>query len=94
MDFLQNHIEALIFCSKEPVRVLEIISCLEEMFGTTLPQEDIESALLLIIKKYEPDEFPFQVYYSGDDNFELFKFFIRVPYFFFSHGKSKIKAQK
>jgi len=65
VDFLQNHIESLIFCSKEPIRVLEIISCLEEMFGTQLPQEDVENALLQIIKRYEPEDFPFQVYYSG-----------------------------
>ncbi|MBY0425159.1 MAG: SMC-Scp complex subunit ScpB [Cytophagales bacterium] len=65
MDFLQNHIEALIFCSKDPVRISDIISCLEEMFGTQLPQEDVENALIQVIKKYEPEDYPFQVYHTG-----------------------------
>jgi segregation and condensation protein B len=65
VEFLQNHIEALIFCSKDQIKGVEIILCLEEMFGVQLPQEDIENALDQILKKYEADEYPFQVYYSG-----------------------------
>jgi segregation and condensation protein B len=45
MDFLQNHIEALIFCSPTPIKVVDIKACLSEMFGADVPEEDITIAL-------------------------------------------------
>ena len=41
MDFLLHHIEALIFCSPEPVKKTEIKNCLVEMFDAEIPDEDI-----------------------------------------------------
>lgn len=61
MDFLQNHIEALIFCSPTPIRVSEIQSCLSEMFNADVPEEDITNAITRIDEKFRQDEFSFQL---------------------------------
>jgi segregation and condensation protein B len=61
MDFLQNHIEALIFCSPTPIRVGEIQSCLSEMFNAEVPEEDITSAISRLDEKFRQDEFSFQL---------------------------------
>jgi segregation and condensation protein B len=65
MDFLQNHIEALIFCSQEPVRHEEIRQCLSEMFEADVPEVDVLSALEALLVKYEAETSPFQVYKIG-----------------------------
>ena len=59
MDFLHRHIEALIFCAPEPVGVVEIVSCLSEMFGAAVPSKDVEAALSVLSQKYESEEFAF-----------------------------------
>lgn len=65
MDFLLNHIEALIFCATSPLKLQEIQKCLSEMFEADVPKEDIEGALEKILKKYESDEYSFQVEHIG-----------------------------
>jgi len=66
MDFLLNHIEALIFCATSPLKLQEIRKCLSEMFEADVPKEDVENALEKILKKYESDEYSFQVEHVGD----------------------------
>jgi segregation and condensation protein B len=61
MDFLQNHIEALIFCSPTPIRVSEIKACLSEMFNADVPEEDITNAIMRLDEKFNHDEFSFQL---------------------------------
>lgn len=61
MDFLQNHIEALIFCSPAPIRTGEIVACLSEMFGAEVPEEDVTGAIQRLEEKYAQDEFSFQL---------------------------------
>lgn len=61
MDFLQNHIEALIFCSPSPIKVADIKACLSEMFGADVPDEDIVNALTRLDEKFNQDEFAFQL---------------------------------
>ena len=61
MDFLQNHIEALIFCSPTPIKVIDIKACLSEMFGADVPEEDIINAIKRIEEKFQQDEFSFQL---------------------------------
>jgi len=61
MDFLQNHIEALIFCSPSPIKVADIKSCLSEMFGADVPEEDITNALTRLEEKFNHDDFSFQL---------------------------------
>ncbi len=65
MDFLGNHIEALIFCSEKPIRPEELRSCLSEMFEADVPEKDISSALDQINEKYAGETFPFEVVKTG-----------------------------
>ena len=61
MDFLQNHIEALIFCATSPIKFAELKACLAEMFETEVPDTDIEAAIDNIIAKFADDAYSFQV---------------------------------
>ncbi len=65
MDFLQNHVEALIFCSPTPTRVAEIKACLSEMFNAEVPEEDITGAIQRLEEKYQNEEYAFQIYKAG-----------------------------
>ncbi|HEY9006905.1 SMC-Scp complex subunit ScpB [Ohtaekwangia sp.] len=65
MDFLQNHIEALIFCSPGPIKVVDIKTCLSEMFNADVPDEDIAGAIQRLEEKYIADEYSFQLYKAG-----------------------------
>ncbi|HSZ71280.1 MAG TPA: SMC-Scp complex subunit ScpB [Cytophagaceae bacterium] len=62
MDFLQNHVESIVFCATEPVKAEEIRLVMSEMFEAEVQIEDIEAALESLLVKYEPEEFSFQVY--------------------------------
>lgn len=62
MDFLQNHIEALVFCSPTPIKVADIKACLSEMFNAEVPDEDIAGALQRIEEKFLGDDYAFQLF--------------------------------
>lgn len=66
MDFLIHHIEALIFCSPEPLNQKDLQQCLSEMFEAEIPMQDIEQALALLEEKYQSEQFPFSIVHSGD----------------------------
>lgn len=59
MEFLQNHVEALIFCSPTPVKLNEIRITLNEMFNAEVPEADIEGAVQRLQEKYAAPEFSF-----------------------------------
>ena len=61
MDFLRNHIEALIFCSSSPIGKKDIHACLTEMFEADIPEEDIDQALQELLKKYDNDQYSFHI---------------------------------
>jgi len=61
MDFLQNHIEALIFCSPTATKVVDLKACLSEMFNADVPEADIEAAILRVEEKFAAEEFSFQL---------------------------------
>src|SRR3954468_4717522 len=61
MDFLLNHVEALIFCSPVPTKVVDIKACLSEMFNADVPEEDIMNAIVKLEEKYASDEFSFAI---------------------------------
>lgn len=65
MDFLQNHIEALIFCSPSPSKIADIKSCLSEMFNADVPEEDILAAIQRLEEKFSAEEFSFQLFKSA-----------------------------
>ena len=62
MDFLQNHIEALVFCTPSPIKLGELKACLSEMFNADVPEEDIIGALQRLEEKFQAEEFSFQLY--------------------------------
>lgn len=59
MDFLNKHIEALIFCSPSPLGIDQIQKCLTEMFESEIPKEDILDAVVSLQEKYSNEEFSF-----------------------------------
>lgn len=65
MDFLQNHIEALIFCSPGPIKLADIKACLSEMFNADVPEEDIMGAIQRLEEKFQHEDFSFQLYKSA-----------------------------
>lgn len=65
VDFLQNHIEALIFCAPSPIKVIDIKTCLSEMFNADVPDEDIAGALQRLEEKYTAEEYSFQLFKAG-----------------------------
>ncbi|WP_092730224.1 SMC-Scp complex subunit ScpB [Algoriphagus alkaliphilus] len=65
MDFLNRHIEALIFCAPEPIAASEISKCLSEMFASEIPLDHIESALIELGNKYNQEEFSFALEHLG-----------------------------
>lgn len=65
MDFLQNHIEALVFCSPSPVKVGDLKSCLSEMFNAEVPEEDIINAIQMLEEKFQSEEYSFQLFKAG-----------------------------
>jgi segregation and condensation protein B len=62
VNFLQNHVEALIFCSPQPIKINDIQQCLSEMFEAEVPREDIEEAIQDLLQKYQSEEYTFGVY--------------------------------
>jgi segregation and condensation protein B len=65
VDFLQNHIEALIFCAPSPVKIADIQTCLSEMFGVDVPEDDIKGSIERIEQKFSGEEFSFQLNKAG-----------------------------
>ena len=53
MDFLRNHIEALVFCSPTPIKLKELKICLSEMFDSEIPEKDIKKAISELKEKYD-----------------------------------------
>ncbi|MDW7691981.1 SMC-Scp complex subunit ScpB [Flammeovirgaceae bacterium SG7u.111] len=66
MDYLQKHLEALIFCSPQPVKAVEMQNCMSEMFDTEVPIEDIEKSVELLGQKYASEEFAMEIVKAGD----------------------------
>jgi segregation and condensation protein B len=62
LKFLENHIEALVFCATEPIKTKEIEACLSEMLATEIPIADIENTLAALQIKYRSDDYAFQIY--------------------------------
>ncbi|AHM61362.1 condensin subunit scpb [Flammeovirgaceae bacterium 311] len=61
MDFLQNHVEALIFCSPSPLGVADMKSALSEMFGADVPEGHIQEAVMHLLQRYESPDYAFEL---------------------------------
>jgi segregation and condensation protein B len=65
LDYLVNHIEALVFCSPKPITENEIHDCLKEMFDADVPLEHITSGLTELKERYSSDAHSFELVKSG-----------------------------
>jgi len=65
LEFLKNHVEALIFCATKPLKLTEIQSCLSEMFDAEVSEHDIEESIHHLMQQYDQEQFSFQVYKVG-----------------------------
>lgn len=65
MDYLANHIQALVFCSPKPITEGEIQDCLKEMFDADVPENDIVAGLNTIEEKFKSDDFAMELVKSG-----------------------------
>lgn len=61
MKLLSQHIESLIFTSEKPLKLKEIKSILEETFETKFKNTDLENAIGEIEKRYESDDYAFEM---------------------------------
>jgi segregation and condensation protein B len=61
LDFLQNHVEALIFCSPASLTAADIQAALSEMFGARVPEEDIQGAIAHLQERYASPDFAFEL---------------------------------
>lgn len=65
MDYLVNHIEALVFCSPKPISENEILSCLKEMFDADVPEADIAQGLNELRERFNSEDHSFELVKSG-----------------------------
>lgn len=65
MDYLANHIQALVFCSPKPITEDEIQDCLKEMFDADVPVDDISNGLNTIESKFKSEDFAMELVKSG-----------------------------
>lgn len=61
LEQLHLHIESLIFATEQPVRLSEIIECLETCFETTITEEEVLNAIDIIDQKYISDDYSFSL---------------------------------
>ena len=65
MDFLAQHIEALIFCAPKPLTDLDIQDCLKEMFNAEIPMEAVKLGINNIYERYKSEYHSFELIKSG-----------------------------
>ena len=61
MELLQQHIEALIFATPDPLSAKEFKSALDEAFETKVSNKDIEKVLTELEEKYKDDGYAFEL---------------------------------
>jgi segregation and condensation protein B len=90
MNQLNQHIEALIFCSEQSLGMDEISASLKLSYGWELSEEEILTATAAIQQKYLGEEFPFElVEISGG-----FQFLTKKDYFPTVNALIQHKAKK
>jgi len=61
MDFLKQHIEALIFAAPQAIPFAEIHAVLVETFQTEIPEEEVQTVLGQIHTQFQTDTFAFEL---------------------------------
>jgi segregation and condensation protein B len=77
MKTLSHYIEALIFAAEKGITIEEIQSCLKSVYDWELTTEEVRSAIEGLQKKYESDEFAFEIKEIG----EGFEFLTKKEYY-------------
>ena len=65
MDYLAQHIEALIFCAPKPITEFDIQDCLKAMFDAEIPAEDVTLGINNIHRRYKGEHHSFELIKSG-----------------------------
>ena len=66
MEYISQHIEALIFAADQPISIEDIQGCLEEVFGLALSEEEVMSRIEEISNRFVNDSFSFELIQSGN----------------------------
>ena len=61
MDYLSQHIEALIFSAPKTIGLEEIKSALETAFDSKIKKDDIEKSLNELLEKYQDEQYAFEI---------------------------------
>lgn len=61
MKQLTQHIEALVFSANSPISRQEILDVLETAFETEFKEEEVDEAIEILRKRYQPEEFAFEL---------------------------------
>ena len=61
MDYLSQHIEALIFSAPKTIKFEEIKTTLETAFDTKIKAEDLQKSLDELEEKYKDEQFAFEI---------------------------------
>jgi segregation and condensation protein B len=61
MEFLNQHIEALIFATEHPITIEEMKAVLDVTFETEFPEEEILRGIELVKEKFSDPQFAFEV---------------------------------
>lgn len=61
MDQLDNHLEALIFSSNQPIALSEIKNCVEESLGTTFKEEELKASIQNLVEKFQSPAYAIEI---------------------------------
>ncbi len=61
MEKIHLHIECLIFAAEHPVKLQEIVKCLETCFETSIDEDEVASAIDDLAAKYDSEDFSFSL---------------------------------
>lgn len=61
MEYLSQHIEALIFTAEQPITIRELRTCLEELFSTKFSEGSIEKKIGQLQQHYQQDNYAIEI---------------------------------
>ncbi|MBN8679946.1 MAG: SMC-Scp complex subunit ScpB [Chitinophagales bacterium] len=61
MEFLKQHVEALIFAAPQPVAVVDLKAVMEEAFQAEIKEEDILKSIQETKIQFQQEQFPFEL---------------------------------
>lgn len=64
-NFLDKHLEALIFTSPSPLKIADMQRCMEELFDAEIPTTELEDAVARLSQRYQSDTFTMEIVCTG-----------------------------